>query len=56
MLDLNQRFPNVGKSEVGDRFVNFTPHHQEYFGRESDARAEVLIYVPEKGLLQPAVA
>jgi hypothetical protein len=54
MLDLNQQYPNVGKSEVGDWFVNFTGHHFDPF--EADARAAILVYSLAKDLIQVPAA
>ena len=53
MIDLNQRYPNLGKSEVGDWFVNFTRHHYDSFENEVDARAAILVYLLEKDVIQP---
>ena len=57
MLDLNQKYPNVGKSETGDWFVNFTRHHYGgSFVKEADARAAILVYLLEQDLTQVPAA
>lgn len=53
MLPLNNCFPNIGKSELGDWFVNFNRNHQEHFSTEADARAKMLIWLAQNNLINP---
>lgn len=52
MLDLNRTYPNIGKSESGEWFVNYTSHVQEHFSNEAEARGHALEYSIHEGIIK----